>query len=280
MGIGEKIKSLRKDNNLTQDELANKLMVSRRTIIDWEKDKYHPQTELLLKICNVFNIPLSELTNTTPKVDPKSNAIRGNFVCVDKKIYKDEKKRLKGKYKNRVKKSDRIAMLILSLMWVSLLIINTILKDIEISLLIIVVSVVMLVVSVRILNYLKSNDLINRYEYIKYNNEKALCLSPYIEVVANVLDRLVITYNKELIINVSLEDISDIRLFRDSMYFPSYYPNDYDNKTYIYGMHIVYKDNTISKIAFAVINGNTNYARCIMRDAFNMLKSSVIKRGC
>lgn len=41
MKIGEKISELRKKNNLTQEELAEKLSVTRQTISKWELGRLH-----------------------------------------------------------------------------------------------------------------------------------------------------------------------------------------------------------------------------------------------
>ena len=44
--------------NLTQEELANKISVSRQTINAMEANKYVPSTVLALKIAKVFNKPV------------------------------------------------------------------------------------------------------------------------------------------------------------------------------------------------------------------------------
>ncbi len=46
---------------LTQEELANKVAVSRQTINAIEAGKYVPSTALALKIAKVFNKPLEEI---------------------------------------------------------------------------------------------------------------------------------------------------------------------------------------------------------------------------
>ncbi len=46
---------------LTQEELANKVSVSRQTINAMEANKYVPSTVLALKIAKVFNKPVEEL---------------------------------------------------------------------------------------------------------------------------------------------------------------------------------------------------------------------------
>ncbi len=48
-------------HNLTQEELANKVSVSRQTINAMEAGKYVPSTVLALKIARVFNKPVEEI---------------------------------------------------------------------------------------------------------------------------------------------------------------------------------------------------------------------------
>jgi len=55
------IKVERAINNLTQEDLANKVSVSRQTINAMEANKYVPSTVLALKIAKVFNKSVEEL---------------------------------------------------------------------------------------------------------------------------------------------------------------------------------------------------------------------------
>lgn len=55
------IKVQRAIHNLTQEELANKISVSRQTINAMEANKYVPSTVLSLKIAKVFNKPVEEI---------------------------------------------------------------------------------------------------------------------------------------------------------------------------------------------------------------------------
>ena len=50
-----KLKVLRTENNMTQEELANKLEVTRQTIISIESGKYTPSLQLAFKIAKLFN---------------------------------------------------------------------------------------------------------------------------------------------------------------------------------------------------------------------------------
>ncbi len=61
MRLSEKIKAYREKNNITQQELADKLFVSRSTVAKWEQGRGLPSNELLEKLSSELNIPLEEL---------------------------------------------------------------------------------------------------------------------------------------------------------------------------------------------------------------------------
>ncbi len=61
MTIADKIKKLRKDNNMTQEDLAEKLNVSRQTISKWETNIVIPDANNIVSICKLFNITTDEL---------------------------------------------------------------------------------------------------------------------------------------------------------------------------------------------------------------------------
>ncbi|MFN3664688.1 MAG: helix-turn-helix transcriptional regulator [Sediminibacterium sp.] len=56
-----KIKVQRAIHNLTQDDLARKIAVSRQTINTMEAGKYVPSTALALKMAKLFGVPVEEL---------------------------------------------------------------------------------------------------------------------------------------------------------------------------------------------------------------------------
>ena len=55
------IESLRKENNITQEELANNLNVTRQTINAIENAKYCPSLELAFKIARYFNKKVDDI---------------------------------------------------------------------------------------------------------------------------------------------------------------------------------------------------------------------------
>ncbi len=61
MTIGEKITVLRNALSMSQEALADKLMVSRQAVSKWEMDQAQPQVDNVLQICELFNISTDEL---------------------------------------------------------------------------------------------------------------------------------------------------------------------------------------------------------------------------
>lgn len=61
-----KLKSLRKDNKLSQDKMVNCLSLdSQQQYSDLENGKKHFTDSLVVKICNLFNISILEFVNST-----------------------------------------------------------------------------------------------------------------------------------------------------------------------------------------------------------------------
>lgn len=56
-----RIKQLRKEAGLRQEDMAKKLGVSRQTIIAIENDKYNPTLELAMKIGKLLKLPIEEI---------------------------------------------------------------------------------------------------------------------------------------------------------------------------------------------------------------------------
>lgn len=71
MKLGNKICKIRKDNNLTQEDFAEKYNVTRQTISSWENSKSYPDLDTLVKISDDFNISLDVLLKEDKKVIEK-----------------------------------------------------------------------------------------------------------------------------------------------------------------------------------------------------------------
>ena len=64
MTFGEKLKKLRTDNGLTQDELAEKTYVTRTAISKWESDRGYPSIDSLKAISKFFSVSIDDLLSS------------------------------------------------------------------------------------------------------------------------------------------------------------------------------------------------------------------------
>lgn len=69
MNIGDKILKLRKSNGYSQEDIANKLNVSRQTVSKWETNQSTPDFDKIVPLCDLFGISTDELLKdvTAPK---------------------------------------------------------------------------------------------------------------------------------------------------------------------------------------------------------------------
>lgn len=76
--IGLRIQKLREEKGYTQDQLAEKLFVSRQTISNYERNKSQPSLEMLERIADIFDTDLASLLNaqTDGRRDRKSAVLR------------------------------------------------------------------------------------------------------------------------------------------------------------------------------------------------------------
>ena len=63
MEIGNKILELRKNAKLSQEQLAEKMDVTRQTISKWELGETTPDIKQAKELSKIFNVSLDELTN-------------------------------------------------------------------------------------------------------------------------------------------------------------------------------------------------------------------------
>lgn len=63
--LGEKIKTLRKENSMTQTDLAKKLNVTKSNISKYENNIVEPSLEVLKAISDIFNVSIDYLLGKT-----------------------------------------------------------------------------------------------------------------------------------------------------------------------------------------------------------------------
>jgi transcriptional regulator with XRE-family HTH domain len=61
MNFANNLQNLRKINNLSQEDLATKLNVSRQTISKWESGNTYPESDKLIDISNLFKVKIDDL---------------------------------------------------------------------------------------------------------------------------------------------------------------------------------------------------------------------------
>lgn len=79
MNIGEKIYNLRKKKNLSQEDLASVLNVSRQTISKWETGESNPDVDKIVPLCNFFEISTDEF-------------LKGKDIVYERKLNKEKNK--------------------------------------------------------------------------------------------------------------------------------------------------------------------------------------------
>ena len=67
LNLAENLKKIRKENNLSQEQLAEKLGVSRQSVSKWEAGQAYPEMDKVLQICKLFNLNMDELFNQDVK---------------------------------------------------------------------------------------------------------------------------------------------------------------------------------------------------------------------
>ena len=81
MTIGERLLKLRKERNLSQEELANVLDVSRQTISKWETDQSLPDFDKIIPLCEYFGITSDELLTGNSNIkEAKKENVKSNFA--------------------------------------------------------------------------------------------------------------------------------------------------------------------------------------------------------
>ncbi|EKY26374.1 transcriptional regulator, AbrB family [Clostridium celatum DSM 1785] len=83
--ISRNLKSLRKKNQYTQEDIAEKINVSRQSVAKWENGESTPDIESCIKLANLYNVKLDDLVNHSEEktgiaVPPKGKYFFGSVV--------------------------------------------------------------------------------------------------------------------------------------------------------------------------------------------------------
>ena len=67
MNLSENLKKIRKEHNLSQEQLAEKLGVSRQAVSKWESNQAYPEMDKVIQLSKMFNLNIDELLNQDVK---------------------------------------------------------------------------------------------------------------------------------------------------------------------------------------------------------------------
>ena len=99
MEFNNKLYELRKQKGLSQEELANRLNVSRQTVSKWEVGESSPDMEKLVAISELFDISLDELVldKAVKKEEASEQVVKSELYCDIKEhvLTEDNKKKAK-----------------------------------------------------------------------------------------------------------------------------------------------------------------------------------------
>ena len=87
MEFGEKIQKLRNQNKWTQEQLAEKLYVSRTAVSKWESGKGYPNIDSLKDIAKLFNKTIDELLSSEEIIDIAKKENNTNIKKANNLIY-------------------------------------------------------------------------------------------------------------------------------------------------------------------------------------------------
>lgn len=112
--IGERIKEARKENGMTQQELAQQLNISRSAISNWEIGRNYPDIQMIVSISNLLDVSLDQL-------------LKGDDAVV-KKIADDTHVRKKQSFKIKILYTVVALLLVITLSFGVPRFINTVLS--------------------------------------------------------------------------------------------------------------------------------------------------------
>jgi len=80
MDMGNKIKEIRNEHGMSQEQLANELHVTRQTVSNWENNKNYPDFTTLVKISELFDVSLDVLIKDDNEYIKKQGIVERKFV--------------------------------------------------------------------------------------------------------------------------------------------------------------------------------------------------------
>ena len=82
----DNLKALRKEKGITQEELAARLNVVRQTVSKWEKGLSVPDSDLLIKLAEILDVPVSRLLGSKIEAETKPDALAEQLSRINEQL--------------------------------------------------------------------------------------------------------------------------------------------------------------------------------------------------
>ena len=90
--IGALLKELRKDHNLTQEQIADKFGVSQRSVSRWENGNTMPDISILIELADFYDVDLREILKGERKADNMIEYLKETLTLVSDYTNEEKKK--------------------------------------------------------------------------------------------------------------------------------------------------------------------------------------------
>lgn len=112
MLLGQRIKSLRKENNLTQEELGKLINVTKVSICCYEKETRIPTLETLVALANVFKVDINYFIGNDEYVVADNDKSYGMYVAKEELEFINEIRKYRNLHKKVIEEPKRTVELI------------------------------------------------------------------------------------------------------------------------------------------------------------------------
>ena len=93
--IGAFLKELRKEKNITQEQLADEMRVSRRTVSRWETGSNMPDLDILIDISEFYDVDLKDILNGQRKSEDMNKELKDTVLKAAEYSNDDKEKMIK-----------------------------------------------------------------------------------------------------------------------------------------------------------------------------------------
>ena len=121
--LGENIKTYRQKKGYTQEEVANRLHVTRQTISKWEKNYSVPDAEVFVKLADVLEVQTSQLLGVKADSDAQTTEEKQNAYA-EQLAHIAEQMAIRNRQRKRIWKTIGIAFAVIIVVCIVLIVMN------------------------------------------------------------------------------------------------------------------------------------------------------------